>query len=108
MAEPIDLQNVLSKTQATEKVAKLEKSRPELAQKQGAADFQVKVEDKKKKVRNTENKDEVIIRKEQKNNEEDQKRKKNKSKEKDENRQDNEEPTLNQEDENVRHIDLLA
>ena len=79
MTEPIDLQNVLSKTQATEKVAKLEKSRPEIAQKQAAVEFQEKVDNKQKKVYDSNQTDEVIIHRDEKKKENGKKKKKKKS-----------------------------
>lgn len=108
MAQPVDLQNVLAKTQATEKIAKLEKARPEVAQKQGATDFKVKVEDKKKKVADTDKKDEVIIRKEHKGSEEEQKRGKKKSKKEEQENEEHKGSDNNSENENVKHIDLIA
>ncbi|MBD3169297.1 MAG: hypothetical protein GF307_07425 [candidate division Zixibacteria bacterium] len=108
MAQPVDLQNVLAKTQATEKIAKLEKARPEVAQKQGATDFQVKVEDKKKKVPDTDKKDEVIIRKEQKGNEQEQKKGKKNSKEEELKKDEQQTPDNKNENEDIKHIDLLA
>ncbi|MCP4633565.1 MAG: hypothetical protein GY855_11610 [candidate division Zixibacteria bacterium] len=65
MAQPVDLQNVLSKTQATEKLAKLEKARPDVSQKQAAAEFQTKVDNKHKKVSDLDKTDEVIIHRDQ-------------------------------------------
>jgi hypothetical protein len=75
MAEPIDLQNILSKTQAAEKLVKLEKAKPDLAQSQFNADFQTKVKNRKSKVQDTEKTDEVIIHKDNNKKEKDKKEK---------------------------------
>jgi hypothetical protein len=71
MAEPIDLQNILSKTQAAEKLVKLEKAKPDLAQSQFNADYQTKVRNRKSKVQDTEKTDEVIIHKDNNKKEKD-------------------------------------
>lgn len=79
MAEPIDLQNILSKTQAAEKLVKLEKAKPDLAQSQFNADFQTKVKNRKSKVRDTEKTDEVIIHKDNNKKEKDKEDRENKA-----------------------------
>ncbi|PJA26661.1 MAG: hypothetical protein CO189_09545 [candidate division Zixibacteria bacterium CG_4_9_14_3_um_filter_46_8] len=61
MVQPLDLQNVLSKTQASEKIVKLEKSQPNITQQQTAAEFKTKIEHKHKTVQNSNKADEVII-----------------------------------------------
>ena len=108
MAEPIDLQNVLSKTQAAEKVAKLEKARPEIAQKQAAAEFHEKVDNKQKKVHDSNQTDEVIIHREEKKKENGKGEKKKKRA--DSSSQEEERTDYTGEDVDVidDHIDFLA
>ncbi len=105
MPQPVDLQNVLSKTQAAEKVSKLEKAHPDVAQQQSEASMKEKIRNKNQRVQNPDKSDEVIIHKDGEGKEDSRKRKKKKKKE-------NEEYELFQEDGEKRvktkHVDLLA
>ncbi|GEM_PF-1892921 len=66
MAQPVDLQNVLAKTQAAEKIAKLEKAQPDITQQQFEAAIREKNKARHKKIQHSDKADEVVIHREDK------------------------------------------
>jgi len=101
MVRPVDLQDILSKTQLLEKIHQLQKSNPDEAQKQFAQELQKKVGDGRNKVVDLPKSDKIIIHRDdtkKKNNRE--KSKKNKQKKQDE--------LTDDEKRKLKNIDYLA
>ena len=84
MVKPVDLQDILSKTQLLEKIHQLQKSNPDEAQKQFAQELQKKVADGRNKVVDLPKSDKIIIHRDDTKKKNNRESKKNKQKKQDE------------------------
>lgn len=106
MVRPIALQDNLSKTPATEKITRIEKSQPELAQREAATEARRKAVEEQSKPLPADKADEVIIHREK---EQEKNRKENKKDEKPDTEAEDGSPEKEDEkekDEAVRHLDV--
>ena len=110
MVEPIALQDNLGKTPAAEKITQIEKSQPEVAQRDSAIEGQRKSVEQQSKPQPAEKSDEVIIHRDREKKEKKNEKKKDpkKNAEADANSREEEQETDEKTPRPVKHLDLRA
>lgn len=110
MVEPVALQDNLGKTPAAEKITQIEKSQPEVAQRDTAIEGQRKAAEHQSKPRPAEKSDEVIIHRdsEKKKNQSENEKDKKKDAEADADSPEDDEEKGEDKPRTVKHLDVQA